>query len=59
MTIRSARPQDAGAAARLLYDALHDVAHRLTGKTAKRKRLNSWSNIFGRTRAGSVTVSLP
>jgi ribosomal protein S18 acetylase RimI-like enzyme len=39
MTIRSARPQDAGAAARLLYDALHDVAHRLTGEDSEEKAI--------------------
>lgn len=32
MTIRQALPQDAVPAARLLYDALHDVAHQLTGE---------------------------
>ncbi|NMO95767.1 GNAT family N-acetyltransferase [Paenibacillus lemnae] len=31
MFIRQAQPADAQAAARLLYDALHDVAHQLTG----------------------------
>ncbi|GIO29693.1 MULTISPECIES: GNAT family N-acetyltransferase [Paenibacillus] len=32
MTIRQAVPEDARQAARLLYDALHDVAHQLTGE---------------------------
>ncbi|MGF7050310.1 ribosomal protein S18 acetylase RimI-like enzyme [Paenibacillus sp. DS2015] len=31
MTIRIAIPRDAQQAARLMYDALHDVAHQLTG----------------------------
>ncbi|EHB54470.1 GNAT family N-acetyltransferase [Paenibacillus lactis] len=35
MTIRSARPEDAAAASKLLYDALHDIAHQLTGEDSK------------------------
>lgn len=46
MTIRSARPQDAGAAARLLYDALHDVAHRLTGEDSEEKALEVLEQYF-------------
>lgn len=46
MTIRSARPQDAGAAARLLYDALHDVAHRLTGEDSEEKAIEVLEQYF-------------
>lgn len=46
MTIRSGRPQDAGAAARLLYDALHDVAHRLTGEDSEEKALEVLEQYF-------------
>ncbi|VTR29865.1 GNAT family N-acetyltransferase [Paenibacillus lautus] len=46
MTIRSARPQDAGAAARLLYDALHDVAHRLTGEDSEEKAIEQLEQYF-------------
>ncbi|GAE07384.1 GNAT family N-acetyltransferase [Paenibacillus sp. JCM 10914] len=39
MTIRAAKPDDAAEAAQLLYDALHDVAYKLTGETTKDKVL--------------------
>ncbi|GAB6989152.1 GNAT family N-acetyltransferase [Paenibacillus pini] len=35
MTIRPAAREDAHTAARLLYDALHDVAHQLTGEESE------------------------
>ncbi len=46
MTIRSARPQDAVAAARLLYDALHDVAHRLTGEESEENAIEVLEQYF-------------
>jgi ribosomal protein S18 acetylase RimI-like enzyme len=46
MTIRSARPQDAAAAIRLLYDALHDVAHQLTGEDSEEKVLEVLEQYF-------------
>lgn len=46
MSIRSARPQDAAAAVRLLYDALHDVAHQLTGEDSEEKVLEALEQYF-------------
>lgn len=46
MTIRSARPQDAPEAARLLYDALHDIAHQLTGEAEEEKALEVLEQYF-------------
>lgn len=46
MTIRSARPEDASAASRLLYDALHDVAHRLTGEESEKGAIRVLEQFF-------------
>lgn len=46
MTIRSARQQDAPAAVRLLYDALHDVAHQLTGEESEEKAIEVLEQYF-------------
>lgn len=46
MTIRSARQQDASAAVRLLYDALHDVAHQLTGEKSEEKAIEVLEQYF-------------
>ena len=58
MSIRSARPQDAFAA-RSLYDALHDVAHQLTGEDSEEKVLEVLEQYFRADGAGSVTVRSP
>lgn len=46
MTIRPAVKEDAQAAARLLYDALHDVAHQLTGQETKEDAVSLLEQFF-------------
>lgn len=46
MTIRSAKPEDASAASRLLYDALHDIAHQLTGEESKEGAIRILEQFF-------------
>lgn len=46
MTIRPAKREDAHHAARLLYDALHDVAHQLTGEDSEESVLAALEAYF-------------
>ncbi|MDR0270189.1 GNAT family N-acetyltransferase [Paenibacillus sp.] len=46
MTIRAARSEDAKQAARLLYDALHDVAHQLTGEESEQDAVRVLEQYF-------------
>lgn len=46
MTIRSGIKEDAQASARLLYDALHDVAHQLTGEASEQGALEVLEQYF-------------
>ncbi|MBE9916390.1 GNAT family N-acetyltransferase [Paenibacillus donghaensis] len=46
MTIRAAVPGDAIQAARLLYDALHDVAHQLTGEESEQDAVRMLEQYF-------------
>lgn len=46
MIIRSAVKEDAAAAARLLYDALHDVAHQLTGQDGEEEAVSDLEQFF-------------
>lgn len=46
MTIRPAVREDAKQAARLLYDALHDVAHQLTGEASEQDAVSVLEQYF-------------
>ncbi|WP_054956525.1 GNAT family N-acetyltransferase [Paenibacillus dakarensis] len=46
MNIRPAVKEDAQAAARLLYDALHDIAHQLTGQESEEDALRDLAFYF-------------
>lgn len=46
MTVRKAKPEDGRQAAILIYDAIHDIAHSLTGETENHKVLWQLEKFF-------------
>ncbi|GMK40366.1 acetyltransferase [Paenibacillus sp. CCS19] len=46
LNIRAAAPADADKAARLIYEAIHDIAFQLTGETTEEDALQALSELF-------------